>query len=245
MTPAAIFLWIAAGAPFAAQSAPADSTVASQILDELRQIRHLVEVRAAPATLRPKQVLREGATVKLKFGARPVLGSADAPLTVIEFGDYQCPACQRFQLMTFPLLKRQYIESGKLRYVSWDLPLVEVHSAAMLAAQAARCGAPEGEFWILRDQIQRLGQDINLPAILSLAARLGIDVTKFQDCLDRPAERDAVQKDLDQARAFGILAAPSFIIGRSAEDGVEGELVVGPIPYAVLSAKLRSLLQSR
>ena len=87
------------------------------------------------------------AIVRLKLDDKEYsLGRADAPLTIVEFTDYQCPYCRQFQAQTFAQLKKNYIDTGKLRFIVRDLPL-EFHSAARPAAEAAHCAAEQGKFW--------------------------------------------------------------------------------------------------
>ncbi len=87
---------------------------------------------------------------KLNLDGFQMLGSKNAPLTIVEFTDYQCPFCQRFHVTTFPDLKKNYIDTGKVRFYSRDLPL-DFHANAMQAAEAARCAIEQGKFWELRD----------------------------------------------------------------------------------------------
>src|SRR6476659_2383693 len=108
---------------------------ADAILSELKQIRTLLEkgqrVAAAP---QPEPVVK----ASLKIGTEPALGSKDAPLTMVEFTDYQCGFCRHFHLTTFPEIRKKYIDTGKVRFVTRDLPL-DFHANAFPAAEAARC----------------------------------------------------------------------------------------------------------
>jgi protein-disulfide isomerase len=108
---------------------------ADQILDELRQIRQLLEQQQAKAA-EPKQDGPKRA--KLNLQTAPMMGSKDAPLTMVEFTDFQCPYCRQFYATTFAELKKNYIDTGKMRFYSRDLPL-DFHPNAMRAAEAGRC----------------------------------------------------------------------------------------------------------
>ena len=112
---------------------------ADEILDELRQIRQLLEKNAAAAPAAPEA----GGKVRVKIEKLPVLGDKNAPITMVEFTDYQCGFCQRFHMSTFPEIRKKFIDTGKVRFVSRDLPL-DFHSNAMRAAQAARCAGDQG-----------------------------------------------------------------------------------------------------
>src|ERR1700757_2921831 len=107
---------------------------ADQILDELRQIKQLLEKQNKGA-----QGPAEPAKAKLDMTGAQMLGSKDAPITMVEFTDYQCPFCQRFHTTVFNEIKKNYIDTGKVRFYSRDLPLDSMHPNAIRAAQAARC----------------------------------------------------------------------------------------------------------
>jgi protein-disulfide isomerase len=209
-----------------------------QILDELRQIRQLLQ-ELVKNTRSPQQPIDK---LTLDIGNAPVLGKADAPVTIMEFTDYQCPFCQRFHLATFALLKRDYIDTGKVRFVSRDLPLVQLHPHALRAAQAARCAGDQGQFWQLRDQLQRSGDALELSNLLDYAGKLNLDVASFRTCVENEKYRKAVEQDTQQALAVGVNATPTFIIGKSTAAGVNGELVSGAVPYEIFTAKLKALL---
>ena len=121
---------------------------ADQMLDELRQIRQLLEKQASAAP--PDRPLRARVAVAGAYS----LGSVDAPITMVEFTDFQCPFCQRFYASTFGELKKNYIDTGKVRFVSRDLPL-DFHPDAMQAALAGRQSAPERGPWRPRGRPRR------------------------------------------------------------------------------------------
>src|SRR5262249_25154444 len=156
-----------------------------------------------------------------------------------EFADYQCPFCQRFHLATFALLKRDYIDSGKVRFVSRDLPLAEIHPYALRAAQAARCAGDQNQFWQLRDQLMRSADALELSNLVDYAGRLDLDLPAFRTCVEKEKYKAAVEDEARQTLSFGVNATPSFVIGKSNSSAVEGELVAGAISYEILSAKLK------
>ena len=116
-----------------------------QILQELRQIRQLLErQQAKPAAQQPQEEAPTKAKITDLSGV-PMLGSKTAPLTIVEYTDYQCPFCQRFHVTVFAELKKAYIDTGKVRFFSKDMPL-DFHPNAMRAAMAARCAGEQGKF---------------------------------------------------------------------------------------------------
>src|ERR1017187_2441884 len=141
--PLAAALPLALLLPLGAQDQGITRQQADEILNELRQIRQLLEKQNPKAAApQPQEITR----AKLNLEGFAMLGSKDAPITMVEFTDYQCPFCQRFHLSTFSDLKKNYIDTGKVRFYSRDMPL-DFHPNALRAAQAARCGGEQGQFW--------------------------------------------------------------------------------------------------
>ncbi|SPF32996.1 DSBA oxidoreductase [Candidatus Sulfopaludibacter sp. SbA4] len=225
--------------PLGAQVAPAQEPgitrqQADQILNELRLIRQLLEKQGA------KEQKEEITRAKLNLEGFAMLGSKDAPLTVVEFTDYQCPFCQRFHVASFPDLKKNYIDTGKVRFYSRDMPL-DFHANAMRAAEAARCAADQGQFWKLRDVMGSNPDKLDLENILGFAGDLKMDTAVMRTCVESEKYKNAVQTDVLEAMKIGANATPTFVIGKSTPDGVDGELVVGAQPYVMFDAKLKEL----
>ena len=169
------------------------------------------------------------------------LGRSDAPLTLLEFTDYQCPFCQRFHTQVYNLLKKDYIDTGKVRFYSRDLPLDQIHPNAMRAAQAARCAGEQGQFWSLREIMSSHPEALDLNSLVADATVVKINPDTFRTCVESGKYKDAVQGDLLEAMKIGADGTPAFVVGKSTADGVEGELIVGAQPYNLFQEKFRSL----
>jgi protein-disulfide isomerase len=208
-----------------------------EILKELRQIRQLLEKGARPAAAN-----EPAGALRVDLGEGPWLGKKDAPLTMVEYTDYQCTFCRRFNLATFPEIKKQYIDTGKLRFTSRDLPL-EFHSNAFRAAQAARCAGDQGRFWEMRDQLIANASKLSSDDIGRYAQDLKLDMLQFRACMQSEKYAGTVRKDSADAEALGVTGTPSFVIGKSTPKGVSGELVVGALPLEEFEAKLKAAAQ--
>ncbi len=218
---------------------------ADQILSELRQIRQLLEKGAGPAAaaLKPGDaVLDPSGRVRMNLEGSDWLGDPKAPITLVEFTDYQCSFCQRFHLQTFPEIRKRYIETGKVRFVSRDLPL-EFHSNAARAAVAARCAADQGKFWQMRDTLVANADKLAPEAVAGYAKELGIDMKAFQSCIDSGRHKDDVEKDSSLAQAINIQGTPGFVLGKSTENGVEGNVLMGALPLDAFVTKLDALVK--
>jgi protein-disulfide isomerase len=220
--------------PLCAQDQGITRQQADEILNELRQIRQLLERQGkAP---QPEQITR----AKVNLQGFAMLGSKDAPITMVEFTDYQCPFCQRFHLATFAELKKNYIDTGKVRFYSRDMPL-DFHPNALRAAQAARCGAEQGQFWSLRNVMGANPDKLDMDHILGFASDLKMDPAKLRSCVESEKYKESVQTDVMEAMKIGATGTPTFVIGKSTAEGVDGELMVGALPYPEFEKRLKEL----
>jgi protein-disulfide isomerase len=170
-----------------------------------------------------------------------VLGRADAPVTIIEFTDLQCPYCARHASQTFPEIRRRYVDTGKVRYTSRDVPL-PFHAFAAPAAIANRCAGEQGRFWEYREAVFAAQSELGQSPFARIAAELGLDDEQFAACLADPRPVAAVRADLELARRHGITSTPTFVIGRLVDGEFVGETFSGAKPYAEFPAKIDALL---
>lgn len=237
-TAAALPLFLAAALGAQTQNEPGITRQqADQILNELRQIRQLLEKQNRAAE--PEPAKPSHATLDLRNA--PMLGSKDAPITIVEFTDYQCPFCQRFHAMVFGDLKKNYIDTGKVRFFSRDLPLDSMHPNASRAAEAARCAGEQGQFWKIREIMSDHPDKLDMDSIVADAQQLKMDVPAFRTCVQNEKYKNEVQSDIMEAMKIGADGTPSFVIGKSTPNGVDGELMVGAQPYAVFQMRLNAL----
>lgn len=210
---------------------------ADEILNELRQIRQLLENGARPSS---GTAVEADGKIRMNLQGRPVLGKPDAPITMVEFTDYQCSFCQRFHTATFPEIRRQYIDTGKVRFISRDFPL-EFHSNASRAAEAARCADDQHQFWAMRDQLVANATQLSSGDIEGYAQTLKLDMAAFKSCMASEKYSGAVKSDVAAAAALRIDGTPSFVIGKTTPDGVVGSVVTGALPIDAFTAKFEEL----
>jgi protein-disulfide isomerase len=225
------------GAPGATKDQGITREQADEILKELRQIRQLLERQQAKA---PQPQEEQVVKAKVNLEGFAMLGSKKAPLTIVEFTDYQCPFCQRFHTTAFPDLKKNYIDTGKVRFYSRDLPL-NFHPDAMRAAEAARCASDQGQFWQLRDVMGANPNKLDMDSLVADATDLKMDVKAFRACVESEKYKSAVQTDVMEAMKIGANGTPTFVVGKSTPNGVDGELMVGAQPYPMFEEKLQEL----
>jgi protein-disulfide isomerase len=212
------------------------SAQAKEIISELRAIRQLLE-KSAPATSTPAA----DEHVAMTLGDSPMLGRADAPLTLVEFADFQCPFCRQFHTTVFEEIKKNFIDTGKLRYVSRDLPL-PMHDHATQAAGAARCAGEQNQFWPMRHALIVNAQKLEHADLLTYAHDLRLDMVAFTNCLDQNRYEEAIRRDATDAAQMNLAGTPSFVLGWTPKSGpFQGTKIVGAQPYAVFEAKIRAM----
>lgn len=159
-----------------------------------------------------------------------VMGSPDAPITMVEYSDFQCPYCADYSLETLPLVVEAYIETGLVRYVFKDLPLA-FHQHAQKAAEASRCAGAQDSFWPIhhllfehQEEWSAMDEARALAAFVAYAGELGLDVRSFEACLASGEFAEAVVRDQWEAERLGVQLVPAFLIN--------GRRTAGAYPYA-------------
>jgi len=226
----------------ATQQPPASSQMTQQQIDEemlkeLRQIRMLLERLTQPQPSAPPQPT----TARLTNLTGYMLGRPDAPLTMVEFTDLQCPFCRQYVTTTFDQIKKNWIDTGKLRYISRDFPL-DFHPQALNAARAARCAGEQGKFWDMRMTLMRNANLLTPDYITRTAADLKLDTRAFAACTAAGTFDADIHADLVEGARIGISGTPTFVLGRTAPGTLEGPVIVGAMPYAQFDARLKDLL---
>lgn len=155
----------------------------------------------------------------------PVLGSADAPVTVVEFSDFQCPFCQRV-MPTLKQLREAY--GDRVRIVWKDFPLTSIHPQAFKAAEAAHCAREQGKFWEYHDRLFANQQALDPEFLKKYATETGLDAPKFNACLDAAKYAERVQAQMGVGTALGVSSTPSMFIN--------GRMVSGAQPYETFTA---------
>lgn len=153
----------------------------------------------------------------------PSIGPANAPITIIEFSDYECPYCRRWHLEVFSRLRQEY--PTQVRLVYRDFPLTSIHPNAAPAAEAANCANEQGAYWAFNEKLFSGQYGLSPAAYQRYASELNLDTARFEQCLNSGRYRAEVQADLDYAVNLGVRSTPTFF--------VNGIPVVGAQPYEV------------
>jgi protein-disulfide isomerase len=155
--------------------------------------------------LQPPPVVR----VQVATDGAPIRGTADAPVTVVEFSDFHCPFCKRVQPTLSQLLDRY---PGKIKLAFRDFPLAQLHPQAGRAAEAARCAQDQEKFWEYHDVLFEQAPKASEDDLKQDAQQVGLDVNQFTSCLSQGAHHDAVLRDVQEGTQLGINGTPAFFI---------------------------------
>jgi protein-disulfide isomerase len=213
------------------------------IQNELQEVKKLMLLLAggkpSPEPARPETI---------NIANSPSVGEPGARLVVVEFSDYQCPYCSRFFRDTMPLIEQEFINTGKVRYVFRNLPLESIHPFAVKAAEAADCAGEQGRFWQMHRRLFS-NQEALGPADLQLHAQsIGLDLTRFNQCLSGGSHAPAIRKGAEEAFSAGIQGTPAFVIGiRNEKDPSDPNIKVvsiisGAQPYSVFKSAINNML---
>ncbi|MCF7900957.1 DsbA family protein [Candidatus Woesearchaeota archaeon] len=165
----------------------------------------------------------------VNFKGAHMKGDENAPVTIVEWSDFECPFCARFYSQTYGQIVSNYVDSGKVKIVFKHFPL-GFHAQAQKAAEASECAGEQGKFWEMHDMLFEKGVTGSVAGFKKYAADLGLDTTKFDSCLDTGKYASKVSADMAEGQASGVTGTPGFI--------VQGELVVGAQPYSVFQAAI-------
>lgn len=196
----------------------------------------------APANNQPANIsnINPSPEVSLKLNSEDViLGDANAPVTVIEYGDFQCPFCGKFFSQTEPLIKENYIRAGKVKFVYRHFAFLGPESVE--AAKAAECAKDQGKFWQYHDALfnaeiqdgQEHNGNLNVNLFKSLASQLAMNLDSFSSCLAANKYANKVQKDYDDGITAGVQATPTAFIN--------GTKVEGAVPFSSFKAIINKL----
>ena len=203
---------------------------------DVAEIRKLLQAMQPPPPVRPIDAV-------LDIGSSPLKGQKDAKLTLVEFSDYQCPFCRRHAETTLPQLDRDYIATGKVRYVFRDFPLESIHAQAPKAAEAAHCAGEQGRYWDMHDKLFANQQALAPENLAEHAQAIGLELEPFKACVDGGKYAQRVRKDIAEGEKLGMSGTPTMLLGLSNGDRVKLlRLMVGAQPFALFKAEIDKLL---
>jgi protein-disulfide isomerase len=245
-----VIVWVTVAAVLVAPLLGSDSSRAGVIEEEIVELRR--EVAEVKKEVGEIKNLLQGAlkpqsppkvTAAVGVSDRPSLGRKDAPVTLVEFSDYQCPFCKRHFSTVYPIIKKDYIDTGKLRYVFRDFPIASLHPQAQKAHEAAYCGREQNRYWEMHDILFENSQDLSVPALKRYATKIALNDDQFNACLESGKYAGDVEKEIAEGTQVGVSGTPSFFIGPSGSgEKITGTMVTGAQPLATFKQVIDGLL---
>jgi protein-disulfide isomerase len=186
------------------------------------------------------------------------MGNANAPITIEEFSDFQCPFCERFHQETEPLLKQYYVDTGKVHFVYRSMGNFVSDNIARAqgtpaktesqdSALAAYCAGDQNKFWEMKAHLYTnvLGEDVGSftdKRLKAVAETAGLDMTAFHSCYDSGKYLDRVQQDFEDGQAAGINGTPSFLVTYTVHGETKARLIDGAQPFTTFQQELEAAL---
>ncbi|MBT6410228.1 MAG: DsbA family protein [Nitrospina sp.] len=216
------------------------------ILKELKSIRkELNEIKQKGLVQQGRGRPARSSTATVSTAGEPILGNLKAPVTLVEFTDYQCPFCRKFYKNAYKELKKQYVETGKVRFVLRDLALPN-HQRAKPAAISTHCAGEQDKFWEMHDALFEGGGKLSRDDILGYGKSIGMNEASFKSCLDSGRYKKDIELDAQDARNVGINGTPGFVVGRTNKNSlVTGTIIRGTRPFSAFKAEIDKLLSQK
>ena len=154
---------------------------------------------------------------------------------MVEFSDYQCPFCSRHFREVWPQLEREYVATGKVKYVLRDFPLEAIHPQAFKASEAANCAGEQGKYWEMHDRLFANQNALGPKELPNHAQALRLDTANFQQCPDNGKQAGKIRNDLTDGQKAGVAGTPTFFLGLTDQNNPNVKalrIIRGAQPYA-------------
>lgn len=208
---------------------------------DLQEIKNLLRARQAPRQPPPSETLAQ--PVAIGIDGAPFLGAKNAKLALVEFSDYQCPFCARHVQQTKPQIVKEYVDTGKLKYVLRDLPIASLHPGAPKSHEAAHCAGEQGKYWPMHDLLFGNIRAQGTPELAAHARSLGLNVKGFEQCLGSDKYAARVREGVVAGESAGVRGTPTFFLGVVEGGTVEAtRMIRGALPYPAFKTAIDSLL---
>jgi protein-disulfide isomerase len=232
----------------------------SQASDELKALRRdmeslregqtaiqkqLQEIQTLLRGGRPASPTPESPSAVLDLDGAPFKGDKSARVTLVEFADYQCPFCVRYARDTFPEIEREYIKTGRLKYVFRDFPIETIHPGVSKAHEAAHCAGDQAKYWEMHDRLLANPKAQQVTDLVDHAKALALEMPSFEQCLSTGGHTARVRRGLSDGQQAGARGTPTFFLGLTEANSSKittSRMLVGAQPYAAFKQAIESLL---
>jgi protein-disulfide isomerase len=196
--------------------------------------------------LKRRQEAMEFKPQEMSVADAPYIGKKNAPVTVVEFLDYQCPFCQKYHASIEPQISKDYVSTGKVKFAVRQLPLPTLHPAAVECAQAVLCAGDQGKYWEMASDVIENPKKVAPPDLSGYAKGLGLDTATFDKCLSSAKYRERVESEQAMGEKLGLSGTPSFVLGLTDSNDPSKlratSVIRGAQPYAQFKQTIDELL---
>lgn len=246
----------------AAAPSPAPAQTSSEIAELKKQIEELKatqlaiqkdvqEIKAILLRVTEPAPARGPVTevsLDVSVAGRPMKGSAQATVAIVEFSDFACPFCGRYVTQTLPRITSEYIANGKIQYFFVHFPIESLHPDAFRAHQAAICAGEQGTFWEMHDRLFANQRALAAEDLAGHAKAIGLDMTDYELCVESERTAERVRQDQALGQRTGVGGTPLFLVG-TIEPGATSVQAVraisGAQPFALFKQTLDEALGRR
>jgi len=245
----------AAGGPVQAQTSSEIAELKKQI-EELRATqlaiqRDVQEIKSILLRVTEPEATRGSVTdvsLDVPVAGRPMKGSAQATVAIVEFSDYQCPFCGRYVAQTLPQIASEYITSGWVQYFFVNFPIESLHPLAFRAHEAALCAGEQGKYWEMHDRIFANQRALAPEDLTGYARAIGLEMEQYRPCFESGRTAAKVREDQALGQRAGVRGTPLFLVG-TIEPGATSVQAVraisGAQPFALFKQTLDEVLGRR
>lgn len=227
---------------------PGQSTDVETLKKELETLKtRTVALERELADLRTRLGLPKPPSLDtpISLNGAKIRGNATARVMLLEFSDYQCPFCGRHFRETMPQIEKEYIATGKIRYAFKDFPIESLHRQAVKAHEAANCAADQDKYWQMHSRLFMNPNPLGPEELKSHAAAVGVELGKFQQCVDAGTHVKTVQQSIEDAVSYGVSGTPAFFVGTVEADGKSlkaARFISGAHPFTRFKQEIDALL---
>lgn len=239
-----LFIVVLSATPLRAQQQSSTDDLRNEIKTLTQTVKAMQkDLQEIKALLQSGKPAPPSQNVVLDLSNNPSRGEATAKLTLVEFSDFQCPFCGRHVRDTAPQLDKEYVSTGKLRHVFMDLPLESIHPIAFKAAEGAKCAGEQGKYWEMHDRL--FGNQNRIEQLTPQAEAIGLDVHKFEECMNSGRQAAAIRQDIAEAQKAGVTGTPTFFLAYTDPTSSKVKTVrrlTGAQPFAAFKVEIDKLL---
>jgi protein-disulfide isomerase len=212
----------------------------AEIRKELQELKDLLRARLTP---RPASAVPEN--LVLTVAGAPLMGDRNAKVTLFDFSDYQCPFCRRHVQQTLPEIVKDYVRTGKVRYVFRDFPIASLHPKAHKLHEAAYCAGEQDKYWEMHARLFENPQGAELKDLVGHAQALALDVPRFEGCVASEKYVSKVRQGVTDGQSAGVNGTPTFFVGLTDVNDARvkpSQVIRGAQAYPVFKQILETLL---